>query len=357
MLKRSYAGSQYFLSQILEELQDEVFVYATGSLEMVYANKAARDRCEWSLDRISENRIVDSSKFFSERAFLAHVKPLLSGKKDVLRIQVTHEKGPVEITTRLSNTPDGDRVFLSVLRDLSERQRAEQAKMDSFSEISHELRTPLTSIKGSLRLLEAGAIGSLSNEATKVLNIASRNTDRLLSIVNDILDLQKMAAGKVDCKKAPLDLVGFVSDAVAANKGYGDEHDVRLELCTLPDVAMVDANGKRIMQVMANLLSNAIKFSPTNESVTVAISDNALNWRVSVRDRGPGIPESARHKLFESFSQLKPEDGIRRKGTGLGLAIAKKIVNMHHGTIGFSSVNGNGTEFFFDLPKKLEAAA
>ncbi len=346
------ASSRRYLSEILGDLQDEVYVYEADSLNMIYANKAACLRCEWDPEDLSDKYIMDSSKIFNQRAFLAYVKPLLTGEKDVCLVEAKHEKGPVEITTRLSNSPDGRRVFLSVLRDRSEQQRFEDAKTESFSEICHELRTPLTSINGALRLLKSGVVGNLAKESEAVVGIMGRNTDRLLAIVNDILDLEKMAAGKLTCAMEPVDLCDFVTDAVVANKGYGTEHDVGLVIGALPEKAQVSANSGRFMQVMENLISNGIKHSPKGESVRVEVQDKGPNWRVVVSDQGPGVPKEAENKIFDGFSQAAARDGKKRDGTGLGLTIASKIVKMHKGKIGYINSDPRGADFYVDLPKQ-----
>ena len=336
----------------LGEIHDGIYVYDTSTLGLVYANKAACDLCDWDESEITRKRITHSSKWFQEDAFWKFVgEPLLNGERAQISVEVVHEKGPVEITTRVSKTPSGQKVFLSVLHDLSAQKQVEKARMDSISEISHELRTPLTSIKGSLKLLDTGVVGDVSPKAQQVLQIASRNTDRLLNIVNDILDFQKLEAGMLECEKMPLELDDMLSEAISANAGFCAEHDVGLDYTNPPFHALVNGDRSRLLQVIANLISNAVKYSPKGDTVTIKLSDAGKNWRVSVSDNGPGIPDEARERIFESFGQIQAADGIKRKGTGLGLAICRKIVGIHKGRISFRSVVNEGAEFFFDLPK------
>ncbi len=355
MYDKSNEHTRLLLSQVLCDLQDEVYLYEIESLYVRYANKRACKRCEWDPDDLHGIRITDSSKHFPEAAFRAHSKPLLTGEKDVVRVEVEHEKGPVEITTRTLKMPGGEEMFLSVLRDRSERQKLEKSRMESFSEISHELRTPLTSIKGSLRLLEMGILGDLPPKAMEVVGIMSRNTNFLLSIVTDILDLQKISAGKLECEMRRLDLSAVVAESVNANRGYGQERAVSLALEDLPEEAFVQGDHRRLLQIMGNLLSNAIKNSPEDGTIRIGVTDREHRWAVSVADQGPGIPEEARAKIFDSFMQVKSANGRSLEGTGLGLSIALRLVKLHNGTIGLTSGDGIGTVFTVELPKLPEA--
>ena len=347
------AQADRFLNAMLDNLQDEVYIYDVETLAMRYVNRNALKRCEWAPEDVSNKTIADSGKNFSVPLFRQHVQPLFSGDEESVVIEVPHEKGPVEISTRLYVGDDGVPLFVSVLRDTTERKRLEKAKMETVSVVSHELRTPLTSIKGALRLLKSGALGPISAEAAPVLDIADRNSDRLLLVVNDILDLEKMRSGKLEFDKAPVNLSNLLDDAAAMNKGYGDEHKIRFASAACEVEAWVNGNADRLMQVMSNLMSNAAKFSPVGGTVELGLIDNGPSWRVTVSDSGPGIPESVGQSIFESFTQSESADGQKRIGTGLGLTITKKIVEGHAGTIGYNSAVGKGTTFYFNLPKAL----
>jgi signal transduction histidine kinase len=340
-----------FFANLLEDHQDDVFVYDCETLAVHYANKSARQRCGWDEASMTSKRITEASSRFDEPTFWAHVAPLLSADADHVPFEAVHEKGPVSIRTRLDRSPNGRQMFVSVLRDTTEEKRVEAARTQYFSELSHELRTPLTSIKGALRFLESGMLGALSDDAQKLLDVAARNTERVLKIVNEILELQKLDAGKSNPDTSILDLIDLAREAIAANTGYGWEHDVFLVMKDLPQVAMVDGNWEQLIQVMGNLLSNAIKHSPKGEMVVLRISEAGQNWRVTVSDQGPGIPENLRDGIFNSFTTAQNGAANTKVGTGLGLAIAKKIVALHNGSIGFDSGGANGTDFYFDLPK------
>lgn len=345
------ADGDRILKAMLDDLQDEVFIFDVETLDVKYMNDSALHRCEWTLEQARAKSIVDTGKDFNVKMFRFHVAPLFTGEQQSVVIELPHDKGPVEICTKLFEGEDGRMLFLSVLRDITERKKLERARMETVSVVSHELRTPLTSIKGALRLLKSGTLGPLAGEAASVLDIADRNSDRLLTIVNDILDLEKIHAGKMKFEKARLSLTDVVQDAVEMNKGYGDEYEVALAADVGDHGAFVMGNADRLMQVMSNLISNATKFSANGDTVTVSVKDAGTCWRVMVSDNGPGIPESVGQSIFGSFAQAEPADGLERKGTGLGLTITKKIVELHSGRIGYDSKVGQGTTFYFDLPK------
>ncbi|MWD28419.1 PAS domain S-box protein [Aquicoccus sp. SCR17] len=349
------AESDHFLNAMLEELRDEVFVFDTQTLNIHYMNRAARDRCGWSLDEIRDHRITDTDPNFSEAAMRSHTQPLIDGTKTMVSITVEDRK-PTEITTYLFESANGRPLFVAVVRDISDRQAVENARMQSVSVVSHELRAPLTSIKGSLRLLQSGVMGALPQEATAVVDIACRNSDRLLMVVNDILDLDKIQSGKMDFAMTDIDLRVLINDAIEMNKGYADEHNVllRQELPKGVDLK-VRGNADRLMQVMTNLMTNAIKFSPEEDAVAIRVTKAAGAWRVTVADNGPGIPESSRKYLGQPFAQLVAVDGRKRVGTGLGLTIVKSIVKRHNGRFDVNSVVGEGSDFYFEVPAAGQA--
>jgi PAS domain S-box-containing protein len=246
---------------------------------------------------------------------------------------------------------DGRRMFTGIARDITDRKQAEQAKTEFISTVSHELRTPLTSIKGSLGLMKAGVAGPVPDEVHDLLKIAYDNSDRLVRLINDMLDIEKIAVGKMEFRMAPLDLSELVELAITSNKGYGEVHDVTFALTdTLPE-AVVSGDTDRLMQVLANLMSNAAKFSPAGGQVDLSLTRVGESFRVAVRDRGPGIPEDYRDRVFEKFSQADSSDTRQKGGTGLGLSICKAIVDGHGGKLRFETKARGGTTFYFELPE------
>ncbi|KFA91359.1 ATP-binding protein [Archangium violaceum] len=255
-------------------------------------------------------------------------------------------------------------IFYGVARDVTEQKRLEaerrqmeRMKSEFVSTVSHELRTPLTSIRGSLGLLEGGVLGELPSQAQDMVRIARTNTERLIRLINDILDLEKMESGKLDFHLEPLELGALLAQAVEAHQGYAGECGARLELVVEASGARVMADGDRFLQVLANLLSNALKFSPRGERVTLRLERVGSRLRVSVEDRGPGIPESFRARIFEKFAQADGSDTRRKGGTGLGLSIARALVERMGGTLDFVTTEGTGTTFRVELPEHTEAGA
>jgi signal transduction histidine kinase len=227
----------------------------------------------------------------------------------------------------------------------AELQRMARLKDEFITTVSHELRTPLTSIRGSLTLLAAGATGEVSSSGKKLLDIANQNCERLVRMIGDLLDIEKIESGNVRFELALL-----LEQAVEATRGYASQYRVPLELRGEADGIMVTVDRDRLIQVIINLLSNAIKFSPPDGPVALAVSCVPGHVRLSVTDRGPGIPEDFRSRIFQKFAQADSCDVHSRGGSGLGLSICKNIVEQHRGRIGFRDAPGGGTEFHVDLP-------
>ncbi len=232
--------------------------------------------------------------------------------------------------------------FLLIGQDITERKAIDRMKNEFVSIVSHELRTPLTSIRGALGLLEAGVLGPQNERALRMVKIARRNADRLIRLIGDILDLEKIEAGKLSLKLEPLDAEGLVSTAVDEITGMAEQAKVSVRHETA-EVPRIRADRDRVVQVLVNLLSNAIKFSPEGSEVAVrAEAAPGDRVRFSVSDRGPGIPAGKIGALFGKFQQLDSSDSRKFGGTGLGLSIAKAIVEQHGGTIGVESAGGRG---------------
>lgn len=244
-----------------------------------------------------------------------------------------------------------DSLISVMARDVTERKRIEKMKNEFISTVSHELRTPLTSIKGSLGLMCGGAVGELTEEAQKMLAVASNNAERLLFLINDILDIQKIESGELEMEFEKMDIVPFLKQAVNENLAYAEQYEVSYILEPMKEPLLVYANKDRLMQVMANLLSNAAKFSHKNGSIEISAAPHDIDTiRISVVDHGQGIPEEFYSKIFDKFTQLDSSDSRNKGGTGLGLNISKAIIEKHGGEIGFVSKLDVETTFYFDLP-------
>lgn len=246
---------------------------------------------------------------------------------------------------------EGQRAFVASLHDITERRRIEQLKNEFISMVSHELRTPLTSIHGALGLVLSSIGGTIDEKARDLIDVAYRNSDRLTLLINDILDLEKMASGKIKFDLRPENIAEVVSLAVTLNIPYAEKHKVTFVVAQPPSSAKVMVDKDRFLQVMANLLSNAAKFSHPEGVVEISAIETDGRVRISVTDHGSGIPPEFEKRVFEKFAQAnKSPDSPAKGGTGLGLNISKQIVENMNGTIGFSTKVGEGTTFYFELP-------
>lgn len=256
---------------------------------------------------------------------------------------------PVDVRIGEMAQPDGPHV-VAVMRDCTDRKRAEQTKDEFVSTVSHELRTPLTSIAGSLGLLIGGAAGALPERASRLVSIAETNSRRLVRLINDILDIEKLQSGKMALMVRRLDLGDLIHRTIDAMGGVATEFDVSFTYEGPPEPLYVEGDADRLIQVLTNLLSNAAKFSPPGAVVEIAMRIHGARARVGVRDHGPGVPTEFRDRIFGKFAQADASDTRQKGGTGLGLAITREIVDRHGGRIWFESTPGDGATFFFDLP-------
>jgi signal transduction histidine kinase len=244
------------------------------------------------------------------------------------------------------------RTLLRALRYAAERKRLERLKDEFVSTVSHELRTPLTSISASLGLLMTEAAGILPRAAARLLEIAHNNSERLVRLVNDILDIEKPEAGRVAFDLRRINVRPLVEQVVEAIGGFALANGVglRIEAATTA-VADVRADPDRLAQVISNLLSNAVKFSPRDDEVVIKIEQGIDLVRISVRDHGSGIPADFKSRIFERFAQADATNTRQRGGTGLGLSIVKQIVDRLAGEVGFADAPEGGTIFFVELPR------
>jgi PAS domain S-box-containing protein len=236
-------------------------------------------------------------------------------------------------------------------RDITAQLEAERMKKEFTSTLSHELRTPLTSIIGSLQLINSGVMGDVDKEIGELTVVAERNGQRLLDLINDILDIEKIESGKLTLQPEVIPVDELVRESMVLNKAFGERFRVRFESHGDIPERKVQVDRKRLLQVMTNLLSNAAKFSPEGGVVDISTEDAGAAVRVAVHDRGGGIPEAFRARIFGRFAQADSTATRQKGGTGLGLAICKRLIELMHGRIGFDDRPGGGTTFWFELPR------
>lgn len=236
---------------------------------------------------------------------------------------------------------------LNIVNDITERKRLEN---EFISLVSHELRTPLTSIMGALDILSSGQLGTLNAQGQKILTIAITNTERLIRLVNDILDLERMKSGKIAIQKVQCQAADLLTQATEAMQAMADQANVKLTVTAAP--VEFEADPDRLLQLLTNLLSNAIKFSRSGHTVSLHAEPTEPDLLlITVQDHGRGIPADKLQTIFERFQQVDVSDSRQKGGTGLGLAICRHIVEQHGGKIWVESSLGQGSTFYILLPR------
>ena len=266
-------------------------------------------------------------------------------------VRLAQDGRRLEVSLSLSPIKDSKGEIVGVaaiLRDVTERRAVERMKDEFVSVVSHELRTPLTSIRGSLGLLAGGVLGELPAKGQRMIDIAVDNTDRLIRLINDILDIERMGSGKVVMQKETCDAAELVLQAVDVMRPMADKSGVVLEAA--PHAATLVADPDRLLQMFTNLVSNAIKFSPTGGKVWLTAERRGSEVVFAVRDEGRGIPADKLESIFGRFQQVDASDSRQKGGTGLGLAICRTIAEQHQGRIWAESQFGQGATFWICLP-------
>jgi PAS domain S-box-containing protein len=338
---------------LLEAAPDAMVVVNHGG-EIVLANLQAEKEFGYGQDELlGQNMKNIIPHGFAER-------PLAGGSssvEDALTLQIAagieltglrkdRSEFPVEIMLSPLESAEG----ILVIRDISARKHIERLKDEFVSTVSHELRTPLTSISGSLGLLAGQWASKLPESAARLLAIAHTNSQRLVRLINDILDIEKLESGRVVFNLSQVAVRSLVEHAIEDNRGFAENYGVRVRLDAASADLDVNADPDRLAQVITNLLSNAIKFSPANGEVLVAVERNESHVRITVRDHGSGVPDDFKLHIFEKFAQADATNTRQKGGTGLGLSIVKQIVERLGGKVGFDDAPGGGAIFYVELP-------
>jgi PAS domain S-box-containing protein len=346
------------LGRVLDQSLNEIYVFDAQTLHFTMVNARAQRNLDYSMDELREMTELNLEPNLTHEMFEHRISPLRRGEKDVVTYEVEHQRKdkslyPIGICMHLSAN-ESPPVFVAIVQDITEQKKIERMKSELISTVSHELRTPLTSIRGSLGLIGGGVAGELPPQAKMLVDIAHKNSERLILLVNDILDMEKIEAGKMELHFKPVELMSLLHQALEANCAYGEQFNVSYELENdLPGI-MVNVDPDRLMQVMANLLSNAAKFSSAGDKVRVAVIVSGKRVRVAVKDQGSGISEQFRSQIFQKFAQGDSSDTRKKGGTGLGLSITRAIVEKMGGNIGFSSEPNVLTTFFIEFPLREE---
>jgi PAS domain S-box-containing protein len=320
------------------------------------ANAAARRMFSYDEDELigrDAGMIFAKPPPIGQLAVMLQQMALEPGKPGALQEIVGRRKDgttfPTDVAVTVASLTEGQR-YVAVVRDITDRQRVDRMKTEFVATVSHELRTPLTSIAGSLGLLAGGAGGELGDRAARLIRIAHSNAERLVRLINDILDIEKLESGKMRFDNQVIELAPLLEQAIEQNRGFAETYQVSLRLEAGATPAWVFADPDRLMQVLTNLLSNAIKFSPQGSSVTLGLAAGRRRHRITVRDKGSGIPDEFRSRIFGKFAQADSSDSRSKGGTGLGLSIVNEVVARLGGSVTFDSGEGRGTEFHVHLP-------
>ncbi|WP_272011345.1 ATP-binding protein [Roseovarius sp. ZX-A-9] len=335
---------------ILDKLLDNVFIFEPDTYRFKYMNQAAMRRVGWDRSTYINKTVLDTDPNFDRDKFDHLVAPLMDGTLDVVNVRAELDDGTNEIFVQYIRSDSGPGSLVAIFRNISDKIEVERIKDEFISTVSHELRSPITSIKGALGLLLAGAAEDLPAKAQNLVSIAHRNADRLAIIVNDILDLEKIAAGRMEFDFQPSDLCSLITDAVQINSGFGKRFDVTVRAEGLDEPAYAKIDTNRMLQVLTNLLSNAAKFSRPGGEVVVSLDREEDHYWINVRDFGVGIAKADIDKIFDRFRQADNHSERSGKGTGLGLSIVKVIMEQHGGKVIVTSEPGIGSTFSLRLP-------
>ncbi len=275
--------------------------------------------------------------------------PFTKGRIELTVCDKEGKEFPVETTITLAGGHQ-QAFFATFLHDISDRKQVEKMKNEFISTVSHELRTPITAIRISLGMLADGSVETFSPDVKKLIDIAYDSCERLVRMVNDILDIEKIESGRMQYQLKVQPLMPMVEAAVASTAAYAAPYIVGLTLDSDDSDPKVSFDHDRMTQVMVNLLSNAVKFSQAGQQVRVKVETRGDKARISVTDHGPGIPEEFQARIFQKFAQADGSNTRRVEGTGLGLSICQQLVQGHGGAISFETETGKGTTFHVDLP-------
>ncbi|MCI5072559.1 CHASE domain-containing protein [bacterium] len=257
---------------------------------------------------------------------------------------------PIEATLSPLYTSSKDKVFSLIFRDITYKKKMDTLKNEFISTVNHELRTPLTAISGSLSLMKMKLKNKVEDKIFSLIELSSRNTKKLIRIVNDLLDMEKIAAGKMEYALETLNINEPTQKAIEDNMGFALEHNIELVFNkSVPDL-WVKVDPMRYQQAVTNLISNAIKFSPQQEVVRVTVYRENDHAMVCVADKGPGISESYANKIFDKFSQVDASSKRKAGGTGLGLNITQSIIMAFGGRVFYDTILGKGSKFYIRLP-------
>lgn len=326
-----------------------VIMNSHGNIELV--NPATEDMFDTSIERLIGQHVSTIFPKQATRQVEEFTEELLAkGCGHVIEREVQRDDGttvPVELSVNEFQGIEGHRYML-VMLDISERKEVERLKQEFVSMVSHELRSPLTSVQGFLTLLAEDIYGTLNEQGKQKVHIADRNVTRLIKLINDLLDIDKLQSGKLKMVFKPVKISGVIERSIDSVRVLAEQENISIDASDSQYELVAD--GDRLVQVIVNLLSNAIKFSPRESTIKIAVTPQDGGIEVRVIDQGVGIPLKYHASIFERFEQVTSQDKPQKGGSGLGLTISRAIIEQHGGTIGLDSEEGKGCSFWFKLP-------
>ena len=341
------------LQAVLDTAGDGIIILDNKGL-ILSANNAATRLLKRSAEELHQQPLAHMLSPSGQQvidSYILSATPLNTATVKMTEV-IRFKNDTVPVTLTISETwLTSGRQFTIILHNMAEQRRIDELKNEFVATVSHELRTPLTSIRGSLGLIAGGIFGNIPDPMQRMLDIAVQNADRLTLLINDILDIEKIESGTMSFNLQLLALCPLIEQAMDVNTGYAKTLGVEMKLIhNHHENAMANIDPDRFLQVMTNLLSNAMKFSPHGGTVEINLCLEKNKIRITVSDRGPGIPEAFAPRIFQKFAQADASSSRLHSGTGLGLSIAKAIVEKLGGEIGFHSKPGEGATFFVLLP-------
>lgn len=342
-------------SAILDNVLDGIITF-DEDYHILSANNAAVHIFDYDPDELPGKNMrllipnaTEDGDHDTQQQDISVIQSIIGTSLEVEASRKDGSKFPLDLSVSTLSR-QGKPLFIALMRDITERKRTEKIKNEFISTVSHELRTPLTSISGALGLISGGVFGSYSDRMKQMIDVANKNCQRLTFLINDLLDMEKLSAGKMVFRLETSKLSELLHQAVESNQTFGTARGVSLQLSKPVPALNITVDTQRFMQVLSNLLSNAIKYSPENDVVHIEAGQRGKKVRISVIDHGVGIPHEFRDRIFQKFAQADSSDTRQNGGTGLGLAITRELVERMGGDIGFESMPGQATRFYIDLP-------
>ena len=342
------------LVSTLDQFKSSAFIISVATGKIQFVNSFALDQLGYAREDLLDKPVDSLDVDGVNHSLKGQCQHVLSNGEDSVYFDtlIREKKGGArafEVFLQKMNSGKDGLFFTVIMRDITERKRIEKIQHQLIATVSHELRTPLTSIKGSLGLLESKDLDLLPEKTKFLIEMARKNSDRLMYLINDILDLERFRHKDLAFDLVDAELGDILQESVVAIEPYAKQFSVDVAFVQPQFPMRVLVESERILQVLNNLLSNAIKFSGEGSVVHVNTQVLGDRVRVNIVDEGSGIPENMRERVFQPFARSH-DDKSRVAGSGLGLPISAAIIEAHNGFLSFDSQEGVGTRFYFELP-------